>query len=93
MTPLEWREEYDHAAAVVAIESEVPGWRFEQMTELLWFEDGEYDGDAWCMLWKANDGAFWYTSAWCDYTGWDCRSGGEALRFETEEEARLRIRM
>jgi hypothetical protein len=41
--------------------------------------DGENDGPAWLGLFKLKDGRYAFLSAGCDYTGWDCQSGGSAL--------------
>lgn len=43
---------------------------------------GENDGDEWIAVFRLTDGRFGMLSAGCDYTGWDCRSGG---RFEVAD--------
>ena len=40
---------------------------------------GENDGQHWIALVELADGRLCFVSAWCDYTGWDCRSGGSAV--------------
>jgi hypothetical protein len=32
---------------------------------------GYADGDSWHWIVALKDGTFAYTTAWCDYTGWD----------------------
>lgn len=44
---------------------------------------GENDESDWLAIVKLKDGRFAYISAWCDYTGWDCRSGGEVAYADT----------
>lgn len=41
--------------------------------------DGENDGANWIGIFRLKDGRFAFLSAGCDYTGWDCQSGGSAL--------------
>lgn len=41
--------------------------------------DGENDGAHFMCVVLLNDGRFAFLDAWCDYTGWDCQSGGEVL--------------
>lgn len=49
-------------------------------------EDGENDGEEWLCVGRLKDGRWFILSAGCDYTGWDCQSGGQAsvaVSFET----------
>lgn len=39
---------------------------------------GHNDDDSWYWIIELNDGRFVLTDAWCDYTGWDCQSGGNS---------------
>lgn len=39
---------------------------------------GHNDEDYWYWIIELKDGRFLLTSAWCDYTGWDCQSGGHS---------------
>lgn len=38
--------------------------------------DGEHDGPDWIGVFLLKDGRFAFVRAGCDYTGWDCQSGG-----------------
>ena len=38
---------------------------------------GENDEYSWHWLVSLSDGRFAYITGWCDYTGWDCKSGAE----------------
>ena len=40
------------------------------------YEEGENDGPDWIVLGQLKDGRWFFLRAGCDYTGWDCQSGG-----------------
>jgi len=42
------------------------------------YSEGENDGPEWLCMGKLKDGRWFVLSAGCDYTGWDCQSGGSA---------------
>ena len=44
--------------------------------KLIAYADGKNDGPEWIALMELWDGRFAYLEAGCDYTGWDCQSGG-----------------
>lgn len=48
---------------------------------------GHNDEDNWYWIIELKDGRFTLTSAWCDYTGWDCQSGGSSQIASTAEDA------
>lgn len=50
------------------------------------YDQGENDGDSWVLVAELNDGRFGYVDAWCDYTGWDCQSGGSSEIADSLEE-------
>ena len=50
---------------------------------------GHNDEDHWHWIIELKDGRFVHTSAWCDYTGWDCRSGVESKVAATAEDAAM----
>lgn len=50
---------------------------------------GHNDDDYWYWIIELKDGRFVYTWAWCDYTGWDCQSGGESKVADSIEAAAL----
>lgn len=58
----------------------------EDIAEVIALEEGENDGDSWAGVFKLKDGNYGYIDAWCDYTGWDCRSGGDSAIASTLEE-------
>ncbi len=50
---------------------------------------GHNDEDNWYWVIELKDGRFVLTDAWCDYTGWDCQSGGKSHLADTAEAAAL----
>ena len=50
---------------------------------------GHNDDDYWHWIIELKDGRFVHTSAWCDYTGWDCQSGGSSEVAATAKEAAM----
>ena len=53
--------------------------RPEDVKEILEKREGENDGEHWLLFAKLNDERYIFLSAWCDYTGWDCQSGGTII--------------
>lgn len=51
----------------------------EDVVCILAIDDGENDERDWITIVELKDGRFATVSAGCDYTGWDCRSGGGAV--------------
>ena len=49
-------------------------------------DEGENDGAAWICAGKLKDGSYFFLTAWCDYTGWDCQAGGELFTSDSKEE-------
>lgn len=45
--------------------------------------EGENDGDSWLAVGTLKNGLFFFLSAWCDYTGWDCQAGGHSEMADT----------
>lgn len=41
--------------------------------------EGENDGASWIILGQLDDERWFFLSAGCDYTGWDCRSSGSTI--------------
>jgi hypothetical protein len=50
---------------------------------------GHNDDALWYWIIELRDKRFVLTSAWCDYTGWDCQSGGESEIATSAEEAAM----
>jgi hypothetical protein len=56
----------------------------EDVARIIAHDAGDNDGPDWIAAVELNDGRFAFLSAWCDYTGWDCQSGGRAYVAATE---------
>lgn len=50
----------------------------EDVTRIIAIEAGENDGPDWIGVFELRDGRFAFLTAGCDYTGWECRSSGQA---------------
>lgn len=50
----------------------------EHVRAIEWIEDGQNDGPDWLVGGQLKDGRWFFIAAGCDYTGWDCQSGGNA---------------
>jgi hypothetical protein len=50
----------------------------DDVRRIIVLAEGENDGDSWLGVFELLDGRFAFISAWCDYTGWDCRAGGSS---------------
>lgn len=66
-----------------------PSLRFNcsDVSEVYAFQEGWNDGDDWLCVGRLSSGVYFFLTAWCDYTGWDCQSGGQA--FVSEDLERL----
>ena len=49
-------------------------------------DEGQNDVDSWIAAGQLKDGRWFFATAWCDYTGWDCRAGGEMFINEDKEQ-------
>ncbi len=48
----------------------------QDVAEVVALSPGENDGKNWLCLGRLRDGRWFFLSAGCDYTGWDCRAWG-----------------
>lgn len=71
----DWREAFGFA-----------GFPIEEVAEVIRAEEGENDGDSWLAVGRLKNGVYFLLSAWCDYTGWDCRAGGDSEEAATLED-------
>ena len=58
----------------------------EDVTKIIGRSNGENDEADWLCAGKLKDGRWFFLSAGCDYTGWDCRAGGTAVMAKTKKE-------
>lgn len=109
ITPLDanWREDYDWREAFTfaatirtATDCDKGAFTIDDVSDVIAASPGENDGESWMMAGHLKDGRFFFLDAWCDYTGWDCRSGGDAqvansraalIRFGMTENGRERL--
>lgn len=54
----------------------VSGYSLGDVREIVAFNEGANDEESWIILFKSTNERFVFLTAWCDYTGWDCQSGG-----------------
>lgn len=79
----DWSEAFSpgnvkYSMALPDMPSEWNGNPIEAVTEILAQAAGENDEEEWVAVVRLGEPFFCYAvvSAWCDYTGWDCQSGG-----------------
>lgn len=63
------------------------GIKEEDIASVLAEWEGEHDGDDYRWVVALKDGRYGFIQGWCDYTGWDCQSGGSIEFAATPEEA------
>ena len=75
------KNRYNEPSVSAAIGSTAHAGQFRSgdVEEILYIEDGENDGDDWIGIFRLRDGRFAFLTAGCDFTGWDCVSGGHAI--------------
>ena len=63
-----------------SLDEETPNFPFKMndVSKILFIEDGENDGRSWIIMVKLKNKLYGFASAWCDYTGFDCQSGGHS---------------
>jgi hypothetical protein len=67
LTNYDWQEAFTFA-----------DFTMEDVALILKASEGENDGQSWLAVGQLKNGLFFFLSAWCDYTGWDCQSGGQS---------------
>lgn len=50
----------------------------DDVASIVKMDEGQNDGDSWLAVGTLRDGSYFFLTAWCDYTGWDCQSGGSS---------------
>jgi hypothetical protein len=56
----------------------------EDVVKIIGISEGENDGADWLCAGKLKDSRWFFLSAGCDYTGWDCLAGGQAIIAKTK---------
>ena len=84
----DWRESYDWKEAFgygANIRANPAGSQnmsplgIDDVTEVIAMQEGENDGASWIMAGRVKDGRYFFLSAGCDYTGWDCQASGDVM--------------
>lgn len=76
----------------------------KDVASLFAIREGDHDGPNWLAYGRLKDNRYFFLSAGCDYTGWDCQSGDcvfvseakdDLIRFgmDAEERAALKVKM
>ncbi len=87
----DWEEAFKYASGEWATgtgKEKLPAEPFdrEDVVEVRALAEGENDGDDWICLGKLKTGRWFFLSAGCDYTGWDCQAGGRAYIADAVEQ-------
>lgn len=100
----DWQQAFFFASPDAVVDDNVSTESFgiDDVDEIIAAEEGENDGDSWLGVFKLKDGRYAMLDAWCDYTGWDCQSGGTSrvassldslIRFGLTNEQRDRLNL
>lgn len=54
------------------------GFTREDVALIAWMEEGDNDGPNWIVGGQLHDARWFFLSAGCDFTGWDCQAWGES---------------
>lgn len=79
----EFIEDYDWSNAL-----DNCGVNGHDIVDIIAKDEGENDGESWVAVLLLNNGLYVVIDAWCDYTGWDCQSGGQAEEDNNLEDLR-----
>ena len=71
-TDYDWKEAFEYST-----------FKPDEISEILFSEEGENDGESWVLICRLNNNNYAFLSAGCDYTGWDCQAGGESYMRES----------
>lgn len=58
----------------------------DDIEHILSLAEGDNDGPDWLIAGRLRDGRWFALRAGCDYTGWDCQSGGNVSVCESQED-------
>lgn len=84
----DWEEAFKFAYQcdpVLGYNGDKSGFTREDVATIYAVDEGENDGQNWVGVFRLKDGRFASLRAGCDYTGWDCQSGGSANVCDTFE--------
>jgi len=82
----DWKEDFAFAVSIRdAHNCSNESFDIDDVESIIANSEGENDGQPWLMVGTLKDGRYFFLSAWCDYTGWDCQAGGDAQVADTLE--------
>lgn len=81
----DWEEAFSFATPEWAPPRKEHGKSFarEDVAEIMGLEVGENDGSDWVVYGRLVDGRYFFLTAGCDFTGWECRASGRAYCADT----------
>lgn len=71
----DWKEAFGYA-----------NFSIDDVEEVFAEDEGCNDEERWISFGRLKDGRYYFLSAGCDYTGWDCLAWGESYESESREE-------
>ena len=83
----EMKKDYDWEEAFAYADFEL-----HDVEEIIKDDAGANDEASWLAVGRLKDGRYFFLSAWCDYTGWDCQAGG-SCEFADSLDALIRWRL
>jgi hypothetical protein len=51
----------------------------DEIAEVYYFRNGTNDEESWVVIGRLKNGLYFYFESSCDYTGFDCQGGAEAI--------------
>lgn len=100
----DWREAFVYAVdpdpCPPTAQFDIQRFNRSDVAEVIAKVEGENDEANWLILGRLRCGLYFYLSAGCDFTGWDCRAWGECqvaetlddlIRFGVDEADRVRL--
>lgn len=71
----DWKEAFCYAS-----------FSMDDVTNIIAADEGYNDGDSWVCVGQLKNGLYFFLTAWCDYTGWDCQASGDSSCASSLEE-------
>jgi len=68
----DWRSDYNWVEAF-----HYADFGMDEVDYLIARDDGENDFEPWIMVGRLRDKNWFFLTACCDYTGWDCQASGQ----------------
>lgn len=65
--------------------------KFSDIKKIIFSKEGFNDGDHWQLVVQLKNRKYGWLNAWCDYSGWDCQSGGNSDIVNNKKEALQKV--